>query len=254
MFTLKKDAQAFEKRAGVEVADGTHVADGETITIKAAGKNWIDAGTVAGLERTTIDQRRQHLDLHIVPLIGDVKLNKVTGPLVRDFQRQLREGGRSAAMVKRVTVSLGSILAVAQLDGAVIRNAVHELSRARTAKSTEARADGRLQVGVDIPSQDEIKAFLTKLDGRYRPLLVTAVFTGPAVERVARPALVRRRSRQGRASRAAARRPVRGYRIPEDARRAPCRPPAPDGAEHLEALEAGLSQIVNRSRFPERRG
>jgi integrase len=177
-FDLKKHADAFEKRAGVEVADGVHVPDGETITVALAGKHWIDAGTVAGLERTTIDQRRQHLQLHIVPFIGASRLNKITGPTVRDFQRRLREAGRSAAMVKRVTVSLGSILAVAQLDGAVIRNAVHELSRARAAKSTEKRADGRLQVGVDIPTGEEVRALLTHLAGRYRPLIVTAVFTG----------------------------------------------------------------------------
>jgi integrase len=33
-------------------------------------------------------------------------------------------------------------------------------------------------VGVDIPTPDEIKAIVTNLQGRWRPLLLTAIFTG----------------------------------------------------------------------------
>ena len=52
---------------------------------------------------------------------------------------------------------------------------------ARIAAGKEARADkrqGKLKVGVDIPSPDEIRAFIARLDGRWRPLLLTAIFTG----------------------------------------------------------------------------
>lgn len=179
MFDRKKDADAFLIGAKVEVRDGVHVADSETITIAEAGKLWMASGEAAGLERTSMDQRRQHLDLHIKPFIGDLKLNKATVPWVRAFQDQLREAGRSAAMVKRVTVSLGSIFADAQGRGLTVRNPVHERSRARSASSTpDKRAKTRLTVGRDIPSRDEVKALLGKLEGRWRPLLLTAIFTG----------------------------------------------------------------------------
>lgn len=179
MFERKKEAEAFLLTAKTEVRDGTHVVDAETITVAQAGELWIKTGDAAGLERTTIDQRRQHLDLHIVPFVGDTRLNKATVPWVRDFQDKLREAGRSAAMVKRVTVSLGSILADAQGRGLTIRNAVHERSRARSSsKAVERRAKARLQVGVDIPTTDEIKAILSHASGRWRPLMITAIFTG----------------------------------------------------------------------------
>jgi len=179
MFRLKKDAEAFLLTARTEVRDGTHVVDAETVTVEEAGKLWLKSGEAAGLERTTIDQRRQHLNLHIVPLIGNVKLNKLTVPAVRDFQDKLREGGRSPAMVKRVTVSLGSIFADAQVRGLTVRNPVHERARARSSTSAaEKRVRAKLQVGVDIPRPDEIKALLHAATGRWRPLLVTMVFTG----------------------------------------------------------------------------
>ena len=179
MFARKKDADAFLLTARTEVREGVHVADADTVTVEEAGKLWIKSGDAAGLERTTMDQRRQHLDLHIKPFLGDVKLNKLTVPGVRDFQDKLREGGRSPAMVKRATVSLGSILGDAQSRGLTVRNPVHEQSRSRSSSKVERRrAKARLQVGTDIPTGAEIKALLTTVSGRWRPLLVTMVFTG----------------------------------------------------------------------------
>lgn len=177
-FRLKKEADQFSATATVEVREGVHVADSATITIEEAGKLWLRSGDAAGLERTTIDQRKQHLNLHIVPLAGAVKLTKVTAPWLRSFQDDLREKGRSAAMVKRVTISLGSILADAQGRGLVVRNAVHELSKARSATTSEKRAKAKLRIGVDIPTNGETKAILDAATGRYRPLLVTMIFTG----------------------------------------------------------------------------
>lgn len=178
-FAKKKDADAFAASSKVEVSQGLHVPDSDTVTVEEAGKLWLKSGAAANLERTTLDQRRQHLDLHLNPFVGRVKLNKISGPSIRDLQDKLREAGRSPAMVRRVTVSLGSILADAQSRGLVIRNAVHEVSRARTSRpASETRAKARLRVGVDIPTNDEVKALLRAAAGRYRPLLVTAIFTG----------------------------------------------------------------------------
>ncbi|HEV7247970.1 MAG TPA: tyrosine-type recombinase/integrase [Shinella sp.] len=178
-FKLKKAADAFAATASVEVREGVHVADSATVTIEEAGKLWLLSGDAASLERTTLDQRRQHLNLHIKPLAGSTKLTKVTAPWVRSFQDDLRGKGCSAAMVKRITVSLGSILADAQGRGLVVRNAVHELSKARSGtKASDKRSKAKLRVGTDIPTNAEIRAILDAATGRYRPLLVTMIFTG----------------------------------------------------------------------------
>jgi integrase len=42
----------------------------------------------------------------------------------------------------------------------------------------EKRHKTKLEVGVDIPTKDEIRAMLAAAQGRWRPLIVTAVFTG----------------------------------------------------------------------------
>lgn len=179
MFARKKEAEAFLLTAKGEVRAGVHVPDSETVTVAEAGRLWLQSGAAAGLERTTIDQRRQHLELHIKPFIGETRLNRLTVPFIRSFQDQLREAGRSPAMVKRATVSLGSILADAQQRGLTIRNPVQEAGRARSAtKSKEKRARARLIIGQDIPSRDEVKALLAAASGRWRPFLLAAIFTG----------------------------------------------------------------------------
>ncbi|WP_315918636.1 site-specific integrase [Mesorhizobium sp. SP-1A] len=180
-FAKKKDADQFAATAKVEVKEGVHVADSASATVKQAGSFWMASAQAAGLERSTINQYRQHLDLHIYPLIGDTLLSKLTVPAVRDFEDRLREAGRSSAMVRKVLVSLGSLLADAQERGLVVRNAVREKSRARTKgkeRRQERRHKGKLKVGVDIPTREEIKAIVGALDGRWRPLLLTAIFAG----------------------------------------------------------------------------
>jgi len=63
----------------------------------------------------------------------------------------------------------------------VARNVVKELRARRTPgidKRADERAKARLEVGVDIPSREEIKALVASIKGRWRPLIITAIFTG----------------------------------------------------------------------------
>lgn len=64
-FRLKKEADAFAATASVEVREGVHVADSASATLKQAAAFWITTATDSGLERSTIDQYRQHAELHI---------------------------------------------------------------------------------------------------------------------------------------------------------------------------------------------
>ncbi|EPE98449.1 tyrosine-type recombinase/integrase [Rhizobium grahamii] len=179
-FETKKEAVAFAATASVEVRQGVHVADSDSVTVEAAGKFWIASGEGAGLERSTINQRKSHLEHHIVPMIGQMLLSKITIPAVREFEDKLRKERRSPAMVKKVLTSLGSILSDAGERGLANRNPVRDIRGSRKGKEhrQEKRLKGKLEVGVDIPTRDEIKALIAALDGNWRPFLLTVVFTG----------------------------------------------------------------------------
>ena len=179
-FARKKDADAFSATARVEIREGTHVADSASVTVKQAGDLWIASAINSGLEPTTIDQYRQHLGLHIAPVIGNTLLSKLNVPAVRAFEDRLREH-RSPAMVKKVLGSLGSLLADAQERGLVVRNAVRDMrGRRRRGKErqSERRQKGKLKVGVDLPLPAEIRVIIDNVKGRWRPLILTAIFAG----------------------------------------------------------------------------
>lgn len=179
-FTHKKEADLFAATATVEIRDGIHVPDSATVTVQEAGKLWLAASTSAGLERSSIEDYERTLRLHITPILGQVRLNALTAPRLRAFVDELRAAGRSADMTKRTLTTLGTLLADAQERGLVVRNAVHEMrGRRRTGESRqEKRQKGRLKVGVDIPSREDVKALVSVLTGRWRSLFITAIFTG----------------------------------------------------------------------------
>jgi integrase len=84
-------------------------------------------------------------------------------------------------MVRKVRVSLSSLLSDAQERGLVSRNVVRDLRRGRqrgAERRAEKRQKGKLKVGVDIPTREEIKAIVEAAKGRWRPLMLTAIFTG----------------------------------------------------------------------------
>jgi hypothetical protein len=106
-----------------------------------------------------LDQYRNHLDLHISPLIGKTKLSAITVPFVRAFEDRLRED-RSPAMVRKIMVSLLSILSDAQERGLVAQNAAYRLRAKRQEDS--GRQKYRLQIGVDIPAPAEIREIVAR--------------------------------------------------------------------------------------------
>ncbi|PTM96484.1 site-specific integrase [Mycoplana dimorpha] len=126
-FKLKKAADAFAATASVEIREGVHVADSASATVEAAGKLWLASATAAGLERATIQDYERHLRLHLVPLIGATKLSALSIAKIRAFEDELRSVGRSPAMIKKVLVSLGTLIADAQERGLVGRNVVRDI-------------------------------------------------------------------------------------------------------------------------------
>jgi integrase len=179
-FEKKKDADAYHATVRVDIGRGIHTAPSKSVTVSEAGRLWIEAGEDVELERTTLDTYRQHLELHIKPFLGPVKLSSLTIAVVRQFGDQLRANGRTATMRRRVLISLGSLLADAQERGLVAQNVVRSLRSNRRKKDNrqERRQNGKLKVGVDIPSPEEIRAIIAHLKGRWRPLILTAIFTG----------------------------------------------------------------------------
>ena len=171
-FTRKKEADAHAQQVGVDIRAGTHTSVSKSITVAQAAQDWIKSVALEKREASTLAQYRQHAH-HIGERIGSLKLASLTTPRVNGFRDDLM-ATMSRAMARKVLSSLKSLLKDAQRRGNVAQNVALGVKRI----DADKRAEGRLKVGVDIPSTDEIKALIAALPERWRPLLLTAIFTG----------------------------------------------------------------------------
>ena len=171
-FLTKREADAFRTEMGYEVSQGTHSRASASIRVAQAGKEWVKQGELDGLERATLREYRNHLKHHINPLLGTVKLSDLSVPTVNNFRNRLLEHGCSQAMAKKALGSLGALIATAQDNGRVSRNVVREMTGRRK------RGTKRHKKRVEIPTKDEIRSMLNEAEGHWRPLIVTAIFTG----------------------------------------------------------------------------
>ena len=180
-FAKKRDADAHHAIVGTAVRSGTHTADSKSVTVAKAAELWLEACDAAGLERTTITAYRQHADLHIIPVLGALRLSQLTVPLVRGFEERLRKDGRSSAMVRKARRSLGSLLADAQERGLVGQNVVYSLRKNRRARRAERQRQAQSRHRHPVAGRDprhHRQAPHHPRAGRWRPLLLTAIFTG----------------------------------------------------------------------------
>ena len=76
-------------------------------------------------------------------------------------------------MARKVLASLKSILGEAQRRGLVAQNAAQPVR-----VDVKRREQGKLAVGRDIPSKEEVQRHPGEGRGPWRPLFITAIFTG----------------------------------------------------------------------------
>jgi integrase len=168
-FERKKDADARHSTIRVNVRQGTHVVPSSSVTVAVAAENWLKRAEAEGLERATIQTYRQHVNLHISPRLGKVKLANLTPPKVEAFRDDLL-ANLSRPTARKVWISFKSLLKVAKCahvaDGVTIK--------------AKERAAHKLEQGRDFPTPGEIKRLIEAAKGnlKWRTLLLTAALTG----------------------------------------------------------------------------
>jgi site-specific recombinase XerD len=103
------------------------VPDSVSLTVDLAGKRWLGQAEADGLERSTIEPYRDHLEQHIIPFIGGKKLTQLTPPGVYDYIDKMKAAGRSEETIRRVVQTLGRIFKFAKGRGLAGHNPVSDV-------------------------------------------------------------------------------------------------------------------------------
>jgi integrase len=173
-FERKKDADAYAATVKVDVRQGIHTAPTKSVTVAEAGRNWIKRVEANGMrgkgpaEQGTLYQYQQHLNLHIAPRLGGVKLANLTKAGVERFRDDLL-GSMSRPLARKVLTSFKSILKAAN----------HAHVAADVSIGISKRDKRPIEVGVDFPTPAEVKRIVAAAtDAKRRALLRTAILTG----------------------------------------------------------------------------
>ncbi|SMX25298.1 tyrosine-type recombinase/integrase [Boseongicola aestuarii] len=139
-------------------------------SIADACDSWLKSCRRNELERSTLKAYRSHTRVHIEPRIGSLLLTELTRGVVREFLDDLQDNGVSHAQVRKIMVSLRSILSEAVEREWIATNVAVEVKVKRKAR---ARADERI-----VPTKDEIRLIIENAPESHRAMFITAIFTG----------------------------------------------------------------------------
>jgi integrase len=170
-FARRKDAEDYQATVKVDIQRGVHTAPSKSVTVAEAADDWLKFSKGEGLERATLAVYRTHV-AHIVARIGNQKLTSLTKPSVNKFRDEL-VADLSRSLASKVMTSFKAIIKDAERRGNVAQNVATGVTVKRSKRDKR-----KLVVGVDIPTVEEIQKIIAAARGRYRPLLLTAIFTG----------------------------------------------------------------------------
>jgi integrase len=172
-FARKKDADAYYAQVNVAVQQGIHTTVSTSPTVASAAADWLKYIELEGREQATLAHYRQHVKYHINPRFGREKLATLTTPRINGFRDDLL-ANLSRPLARKVLTSLKGILSDAQRRGNVAQNVARDVKI-----GIDPRGKRQLVVGCDIPTPEEMRRILAATaDNFYRPLLITAIFTG----------------------------------------------------------------------------
>ena len=167
-FEKKKEAEEWRAQARVEVKKGIHTAESSSVTVAEAAELWLTRGEAEGLEPGTMRYYQDMVKLHVNPIVGHLKLSQLNQPTVEDAKDQLLKT-RSRPMTQKAIKILKGILKDAKRRGLVSQNVAQDVS---------VKDQHRHKEGIVIPTPAEAKLLIDGATGRWRPLLITAIFTG----------------------------------------------------------------------------
>ena len=175
-FRTRKEAQAAMAKVMVAVEQQIYVAPARVTVREYLTKEWLPA-VKATIRPSTYNSYVQHVDCHIVPYIGSIKLTKLTGAQANALYARLAETGTDG----RRALSPQTIHHVHACLHKACRDAVRwgQLSRnpLDAADPPRARGDGAKEM--KTWTKEELRAFLEAIaDERLHALWHTIAMTG----------------------------------------------------------------------------
>jgi len=168
-FERKKEADDHWATVKVDVRKGVHIAPSKSPTVSEAADRWLREVDARDVERSTREHYKQHVNLHIVPLIGRTKLTALNPDRVEAFRDELL-AKLSRPLARKVLTSFKSLLKVSRYSHVAVGVSIEKSRKEKR----------RIEAGRDFPTPAEVARLLAaaKDNAKGRALLLVLAFTG----------------------------------------------------------------------------
>jgi integrase len=152
-----------------QISAPSKVTFGEAAEEYLAG---LEASVAAGERASrTAERYRQHLEMHILPALGPVQLQKLTPDHMAAFLRDRQAAGLASWTRKGMLTPIGRVFALAVRRGYITDSPLRRLEPDELPKG-KAKDEPR------VLDRGEIRRLLTASSATYLPILATTVFSG----------------------------------------------------------------------------
>jgi integrase len=183
-YETQKAAKVALSRRLEELRKGTYRAPAEMPTLAELAAGWL--ASKADRRPSTRYCWENHVHVHIVPALGEVRVDQVTPRLVEERLRNVLRERLAPQTVNKVLGTLTAIYDYGARHGTIDRNPAKLAERLRVGTAEvlpgedgEANAPGREIDPDEVPSPEEVKRLLVaSAPGVFRTFFLTAALTG----------------------------------------------------------------------------
>ena len=149
--------------------DGGLVYDAGSMTVEEYLNGWLRDSLRGTVRASTVERHEINIRVHIIPVLGRLKLKSLTPANVRGLHREKLDAGLSPATVRKIHSTLHKALAQAVADGLLPRNAA------------DVKAPRPAPKEMRPLSEDEARRFLdaaSEVGDAFEALYVLAITAG----------------------------------------------------------------------------
>jgi integrase len=171
-FRTRHEAQEFVVKVGGEVRDGTHTPSSTSLTVTDACELWLRVCKVDDAMRPgTLRVHRGLAARFIIPRFGHYKLANLTTTDIEQHKTDLIDQ-TTRKTAKRIIGCWNGIFQAAMRKGCMAHNP------AAPVKVRDATTGHRLGIGIDVPTDHEVRKLIQNATESWRPMIVAYATTG----------------------------------------------------------------------------
>jgi integrase len=178
-FRTRREAEAARARLVTDVNTGSYVIPGRTTLAEWIRDGWLPM-TEPRIKPTTFHSYRQNLELHVIPVLGQKRLQQLTPPMLTGLYGRLAQASKERKALSAKTISyihstLHKVLSDAVDSGLLVKNVA--------AAAKPPRPNRRSTGGIQAWEPDELARFLqavrgTRLEAIWRLSAMTGMRRG----------------------------------------------------------------------------